>query len=336
MRAARPLVRAPASAHPWALLAAITLSVAGCDLTVVEILPPLNLVTARATVVITADPADPSRMETRMLAQLTRGSDVFDNLVPGASVRITGESGRSMELVEEVDPRSACATPLPKEIADRHGAEARLHIGSCYTAMASSAYFAPGEELSLMITMADGGILQGTTRIPGAFAPSALSVDGGRCRMEPDTNHRFAWRPAEGAWAYIGEAEITGLSPELWPWDGALHVPVTLIGEQSGMLFPRDFLFEVIGMDEGSLYRTLHGGLPAGAAADIAIGAVDRNWTNWVRLGRIIPQGEVRVPSVFGDGTGMFGTAVRWKVSVESRPAKGNGDLPLCGSKVVD
>ena len=334
--AARLPVRAAPIARLRAFLAAVAIGVAGCDLTVVEILPSGDLVTAGVTVVVTVDPADPSRIETRMLARLTRGRDVFDNLVPGASVWITGESGRSIELVEEADPRSACATPLPKAIAERRGDDARLPIGSCYTVTTSSAYFAPGEQLSLTITMADGETLQGVTRIPGAFAPSGLSVNGGRCRMEPGTNYRFAWPPAEAAWAYIGEAEITGLSPELWPRDDALHLPVTSIGDQTGMMFPRDFLFEVIDIREGSLYRTLHAGLPEGAAADIAIGAVDRNWTNWVRPGRLLPQGEVRVPSVFGDGTGMFGAAVRWKVSVESRHAEGEGDLPLCGPKVVE
>ena len=45
--------------------------------------------------------------------------------------------------------------------------------------------------------------------------------------------------------------------------------------------------------------------------------------------------GEVPVPSVFGDGTGWFGTGVRWKVAVESRAAGDEGvagELPLCGA----
>ena len=77
------------------------------------------------------------------------------------------------------------------------------------------------------------------------------------------------------------------------------------------------------------------GGLPGGASADVVIAALDRNWANWIREGRANINGVVLIPSVFGDGTGMFGTAVRWKVSVESRLADGEGDLPLCGPKVV-
>ena len=320
----------------WTLLAMTTAAVAGCDLAVVETLPSSDLVTAGVTVVVNVDPADPSRMGTRMLARLTRNRDVFDNEVPGASVWITGESGRSVQLVEEADPRDACRAAWPEEIASRDEFDSRLPIGSCYTATRFSAYFAPGEELSLIITMADGAILQGVARIPGKFAPSGLSLNDGRCRMEPDTNYRFGWPPAEGAWAYIGEAGITGLGDELWPYTEVLYVPVISIGDHTGMTFPRDFLFDVIYEREGELYRTLHRGLPAGTSADIAIGAVDRNWANWERPGRPLPQGEIRIPSVFGDGTGMFGAAVRWKVSVESRRAEGNGDLPLCGPHVVD
>ena len=53
--------------------------------------------------------------------------------------------------------------------------------------------------------------------------------------------------------------------------------------------------------------------------------ALDRNWANWIREGRLNINGETVVPSVFGDGTGMFGTAVRWKVEVvESRAAEGS------------
>ena len=66
------------------------------------------------------------------------------------------------------------------------------------------------------------------------------------------------------------------------------------------------------------------------------MGAVDLNWTNWIRQGRINLNGDVRVPSVFGNGTGWFGTAVRWRLSVESRHPNGDDDLPLCGPVLND
>ena len=76
-------------------------------------------------------------------------------------------------------------------------------------------------------------------------------------------------------------------------------------------------------------------GLPGGAHAEVTIAALDRNWANWIREGRLNINGETVIPSVFGDGTGMFGTAVRWKVEVESRAAEGAGDVPLCGPGVA-
>ena len=315
-------------------MATMTAAVAGCDLAGVETLSSSDLVTAGVTVVVNVDPADPSRMGTRMLARLTRARRAFENDVPGASVWISGEAGRSVQLAEEADPRDACQPPLPEEIADRYDFDARVPIGSCYTATRSSAFFVPGERLSLEVTMTDGRVLQGAARIPGTFAPAGMSLSEGRCRMEPDTNYRFVWPAAEGAWAYIGEAGITGLTDELWPYPEVLYLSLVSIGDQTDMTFPRDFLFDVIEESEGRLYRTLHQGLPAGASADIAIGAVDRNWTNWERPGRPLPTGEIRVPSVFGDGTGMFGAAVRWKVSVEARDAAEAGGLPLCGPMV--
>ena len=290
-----------------------------------------------ATVVLTVDPADPSRISTRAIALVSRSHQQVLFEVPGASVRITGVAGRSVSLVEEADPMGAC-TVLPKELYQVDG---RLQpIGSCHTATEASALFAPGEALTLSVTIPDGSVLEGTSRMPDAFVPQGLSVEDGRCRVEPGTGYRFAWLPVDGVWAHVGEAEITGLSPDLWSSDDALYLPVTVLGrgrEVTEMVFPGDFLLELLSdVDHLELHRTLRAGLPAGASADVVIAALDRNWANWIREGRANINGVVLIPSVFGDGTGMFGTAVRWNVSVESGHAEGEGDLPLCGPKVVD
>ena len=309
---------------------AIPLGLAGCELAEVEIQPAPDLVVAGVTVVLTVDPVDPSQVGTHILALITLNRRQESHEVPGASVWVTGESGRSLELREESDPLTSCATQLS-------GDYTRPPVGSCYTATASSTFFTPRETLSVLVTLADGGVLHGVSRVPGIFAPSGLSLDEGRCRLEPDTNHRFAWPPSDGARAYVVEAEIEGLDPELWWSEEPLHLPLTLIGGGAAeVVFPRDLLslFEV---DDRELARALETGLPTGTTADIAVGAVDRNWANWIRIGRITPGGPVLVPSVFGDGTGMFGTAVRWKVSVESRfGADAGGELPLCGPPVAD
>ena len=232
--------------------------------------------------------------------------------------------------VASPDPTSTCVTMFPGG-----GGRLRPPAGSCHVGRASWSHFAPGELLSLAVTLPDGGILTGESRLPGSFTPLGLSLKDGGCRVQPDTGHDFSWPRVDGAQAYIAEAQLTGLG-ELWQNDEPLYLVLTLRDpELTNMVFPRDFLYELIDRKKWELHRVLHQGLPEGTSANVTIGAVDRNWANWTRA-RFYGEGEVRVPSVFGDGTGMFGTAVRWQVSVESRAPSGDGDLPLCGAGVAD
>ncbi len=317
-------------------LLGMTAGAAGCDVTDVPTGSGQKVFVASATVVLTVDPAEPTRIGTRAVALVSEAWQQVLREVPGASVRITGASGRSLSLVEEEDPLGTC-TVLRRE---SYTVDGQLRpIGSCHTATAASAVFAPGELLTLAVTTPDGAVLEGTSRMPDAFVPRGLSVEDGRCRVEPGTAYRFAWSPVDGAWAHVGEAEVTGLSPSLWSSSDTLFLPVTVLGrgrEVTDMVFPRDFLLELLSdVDNVELHRTLDAGLPGGARAEVTIAALDRNWANWIREGRLNINGETVIPSVFGDGTGMFGTAVRWKVSVESRAADEAGDTPLCGPGVA-
>ena len=317
-------------------LLGMTAGAAGCDVTDVPTGSGQKLFVTSATVVLTVDPAEPTRIGTRAVALVSEAWQQVLREVPGASVRITGASGRSLSLVEEEDPLGTC-TVLRRE---SYTVDGQLRpIGSCHTATAASAVFAPGELLTLAVTTPDGAVLEGTSRMPDAFVPRGLSVEDGRCRVEPGTAYRFAWSPVDGAWAHVGEAEVTGLSPSLWSSSDTLFLPVTVLGrgrEVTDMVFPRDFLLELLSdVDNVELHRTLEAGLPGGARAEVTIAALDRNWANWIREGRLNINGETVIPSVFGDGTGMFGTAVRWKVSVESRAADEAGDTPLCGPGVA-
>lgn len=335
-RAARCPTRGIGERFLLTLLGMMAVGAAGCDLTDVPTGSGQKMFVASATVVLTMDPVEPSRIGTRAVALVSEAYQQGLTEVPGASVRITGASGRSLSLEEEMDPLGAC-TALDKELFTVDG---RLKsIGSCHTASAASAVFAPGEVLTLVVTTPEGGVLEGTSRMPDVFAPQGLSVEGGRCRVEPDTGYRFTWAPVDGAWAHVGEAEVSGLSPSLWSSSDPLYLPVSVLGrgrEVTDMVFPRDFLLELLSdVDNLDLHRTLDAGLPGGARAEVTIAALDRNWANWIREGRININGETAIPSVFGDGTGMFGTAVRWQVSVESREANGAGDLPLCGPGVT-
>ena len=299
----------------------------GCELAEVQTEPIPDLILAGVTVVLTVDPLDPSRVDTRASALITRFHREWEHEEPGASVRIAGESGRVLQLAEVPDPLATCVTQLL-------GGFTRPTAGSCHLAVAPAVHFAPGERLTLTVTLPDGGVLTGESRMPGLFAPSQMSLEDGRCRLDPDTGYRFDWTRSAGSSGYIAEARFAGLG-DLWDSEYPLHLEVTLRGaDQTQIAFPRGFLFDQLDLEPTDLYRTLREGLPEGSSAEVAIGAIDRNWANWVRLGRIDFSGEVPVPSVFGDGTGWFGTGVRWKVSVESRAAGDEGvagELPSCG-----
>ena len=331
------LMRAARRFRGVALFAAMSWWLAGCDLTDVPAGSGGNVFVTVATVVLTVDPAEPSRISTRAMALVSRSHQQVLSEVPGASVRITGASGRSMSLVEEADPLGAC-TVLSKELYEVDG---RLEpIGSCHTASTASALFAPGEVLTLTVTTPDGSVLEGTSRMPDAFVPQGLSVEDGRCRVEPGTGYRFAWPrrrrgmgPCGRGGDHRSQSRICGRRTT------PLYLPVTVLGrgrEVTEMVFPGDFLLQLLSdVRHFELHRTLRAGLPGGSSADVVIAALDRNWANWIREGRANINGVVVIPSVFGDGTGMFGTAVRWKVSVESRETDGAGDVPLCGPEVV-
>ena len=303
----------------------VSLVLGGCRLTDVEIVPSPEVVVAAVTAVLNVDdPLEPSQLELSIVALIARSHREISYEIPGATVRISGEHGQSIRLEEVADPRSTCLTKLA-------GGLRRPPAGSCHIGRMRPSPFSPGELLTLEVTLPDGGVLAGVSRLPGFFAPSGLSLSNGRCRLEPDTGYNFSWPRVLGAGTFLAEARVAGLG-ELWTNDEPLYLPATLRGpDHTNMIFPRDFLYELINRDEWELQRVLYTGLPEGASADVTIGAVDRNWANWIRV-RFAFEGEIRIPSVFGDGTGWFGTGVRWKVSVESRAAGDANELPSCGA----
>jgi hypothetical protein len=59
----------------------------------------------------------------------------------------------------------------------------------------------------------------------------------------------------------------------------------------------------------------------------VVVAAADRNYVNWVRGGNFNPSGLVRVPSVRGDGTGVFGSIVAKTVVLTTVP---ESTAPAC------
>ena len=305
----------------------------GCSLAETTIAEPEDIIVAEVQVVLTFADDDVSLDAWALLHRThqPRGA----RSLSGAEVEVWADPSRAIRL-EEQDSVGLCIAGNP---LDRDSLKIDLASDTvCFRAEAAPAPFAPGERLSARIVAPDGRVLTGVGRLPGAFSLVGLDEDDGRCRLEPDTNYRFRWSSAKGAWAYIADARFEGLTDALAP--RGLEAPDTLyllglsIGlEDTTIVFPREFgLFETLGADENErkVLRELRKGLPEGSSAGVAIAAADRNWVNWERGGNFNPSGQVRIPSLFGGGTGVFAAATRNQVWMKSS-VDGPREPPLCG-----
>jgi hypothetical protein len=239
-----------------------------------------------------------------------------------ADVQVTGPRGVRIRF--EPSPESdACLDVIP---------EARF---ACYVTRADqSSWILPGEEYNLEVVTSDGGRAYGRTRIPGRFDVAVPSLDRLRaCSLPPATALPLTWSRSAGTWSYIAEMEIHGLRAalaELVP--GEIPDPLSLTGlaiseADTTMTLPGDFgIFERAQFDQ-ALLIAIRDGLPAGVSVHVTIAAADRNYVNGVRGGSFNPSGRVRVPSVAGAATGLFGSmfVVRFRVEVEEESL-----LPPC------
>ncbi len=315
------------------VLAAASAS-AGCELTEVGLVDPEDVIIAEAHVVLTLRPGRPGNpaggVEMTMPTLLHRTYGGGPDGVPGAVVRIAGASGRVVQLVEGQDEDCLVARP-GFLFADYY------RRGTCYGAPAGTVPFEPGEQVSLEVRASGGQVLTATSRIPGAFALVEPLGAGAACRVEPDANHVFGWTTPQDVWTYVTETEVAGLRAPLA--ERGIESPDTLymlglaIGrEENHVVFPRQLgVLELLGDDsDADVLVALQGGLPDGTRATFSVSAVDQNWANWARGGDFNPSGLVRISSVFGDGAGVFGTAVQLRADVVASPA-GDGQPLLCG-----
>jgi hypothetical protein len=245
--------------------------------------------------------------------------------VEGARLSLTRDDGSVFEFAETA--LETCVTSLPVE-----------GTGTCYwLAPSVAALLVPGEALELTIALADGGVLRSLAVIPGDFAVQGVA-EGGRCLLPPATPLEVSWSQAANAWAYINETEITGMLAAF----ALLGIPVdsdtlALVGlsissSDTTIVFPGEFgIFNRFELDQ-AIATTLQQGLPAGTRAAVTISAADRNYVNWVRGGNFNPSGQVRVPSVRGDGTGVFAATVTRTFEVVVNPDVTGGayDAPAC------
>ncbi|MGD8276708.1 MAG: hypothetical protein PVH00_01725, partial [Gemmatimonadota bacterium] len=191
----------------------------------------------------------------------------------------------------------------------------------------------PDATYSLAITLGDGRRLEGRTTVPSPF--EVVNPAATRCAVPVDSTLELIWRSSPGAWVYVVETSLAGIRTALEP-DGidVPHDPLRLFGlsitaEDTTIVFPTEFgLFDRADAELGPVLLRIRDGLPPGVLADVVVSAADRNYVNWVRGGNFNPSGMIRIPSVSGDGTGVFGSLVPVYRRLESRS---DGELQRCG-----
>ncbi|MEX0891121.1 MAG: hypothetical protein WEB88_03045 [Gemmatimonadota bacterium] len=282
---------------PGRLLAAALLTgmISACELRDVTTAAPVDMVIAE--VVLLAD-------QSVQRAFLHRTFGPRGQTVPGARVEVHTEDGRIMRFAATT-MAGVCTVPGgPRE-------------GTCYVSVDSTAFTVePGARYRLEIELADGGRMHATTLVPGSF-DVLLPTPGPRtCSLPPETLMELRWTRSPGAWVYAVEADFGASLAQALP---ALNPPIpfrtvglSVGGADTTLVFPAELgVFDRFDDDAAATLAALQGGLPRGAAAEVVVAAAEPNYVNWVRGGTFNPSGTVRVASVSGDGTGVFGALVR-------------------------
>ena len=244
--------------------------------------------------------------------------------VPGAGVVITRGGTSSVEL-QEAD-QDACY-------------QDRRTRGTCYVASQEVAdKFQPGEQLELTIELSDGRTLRSATTIPGEFTLTGIE-DGSRCLLPVDTPLTVQWSRSNDTWAYISETLIVGLENSLSgavasvnEADSLWLLGLSLSASDTTIVFPTEFgIFQRFDLD-AEIAAQLQKGLTPGTQASVTVTAANRNYANWARGGNFNPSGRVSIPSVTGDGTGVFGASVTRTFEMVVNPDSSGAayELPAC------
>jgi hypothetical protein len=295
----------------------IPLAAAGCELQEVTVAIPQDVLVAEVYLRVEEDAGDGLA-----LLHWSGGTD------PGgtreARIEVTRDDGARASF-EEVAPEQ-CHDLLPEE--DFFTACFRLPQDD-------RALVRPGARFDLEVSLPGGESLEGRTTVPGDFELLSPRPPAGICRLSPRSLLPLEWTPSSGVWAYIPEVELRGIRAALE--DEGIEVvndPLILLGlaiseADTSIVFPSQFgLFRRFSGDR-DLLLALQEGLPSGVRARVLISALDRNATNWSRGGSFNPSGQVRTPSLFGDGTGVFASLVIRDVEVEVEEGD-ESNLPSC------
>lgn len=297
----------------------LSLTTTACELQEVMVVEVEDVIIVEAYALIGVDTPDPT-VGRRLWAFVSRtvgGEGALD--IPSAEVEVVRADGRRFVL-DPVDDQNCISD------ADR------VRPGVCYDAGSAAARLRPGDELELTVRLADGRTLGGRTTIPGDFR---LEQQASPCGVLPNTPFEVRWTRAEGTSAYVNETRIDGLDLALE--DEGIEAPdelfllgLSLSASDTTIVFPSQFgVFDRFDLDQELTVR-LQRGLPAGTQAFIGITATDRNYVNWARGGNFNPSGQVRVPSVQGDGSGVFASGVMRRFGVFAGSSDQTNALPRC------
>jgi hypothetical protein len=304
------------------LLALCLASVTGCELEEVTIVDVQPVVVAEVYANLSED-----GNEVRAYLHWTAGVDPTS--LPGLGqsvVTVSRSDGFAATLLQ--NPLEDCLESFPDEEED---------TGACFLAEEpDAALLGAGDTLHLDVSVPPDRLLVGATVVPAAFEISDLP---GECRLDPDTLLPIRWTRSSGAWAYVNETSIRGLPAALAP-EGieAEEDPLYLLGlsiadNDTTIVFPSEFgVFNRFELDQDLAVR-LQRGLPDGTVAEVTITAVDRNYINWARGGNFNPSGQVRVPSLSGDGTGVFGSTVHRGFAILSTDGSTPSGAPPCSTE---
>jgi hypothetical protein len=299
----------------WALLAAAI--TAACELQEVTVVDFTDVVVGEVYVQLAEEPQ--RHLVRAFIHGTAAGGEPDSETFDDALVRITREDGLVLDLALGQIPECVVA----------EGA-----TGSCFVDGGLASGLVPGDALSLTIGLADGRTLLGGLTIPGDFQLDGITAAA--CRLPPDTLLDVRWTRSSGAWAYVNETSINGLrdalaSDSIEVEEDPLHLlGLSITAADTTVVFPSEFgIFDRFDLDQDLAVR-LQRGLPDGTDALVTVAAVERNYVNWARGGNFNPSGQVRVASIRGDGTGVFGAAVVRSFSVVASAAPGGPpDCPL-------
>jgi hypothetical protein len=294
---------------------------AACELEEITVVNVEDVVVAEIFLALEADPAE---SEVRAFLHRTVGvPSERSSVLSDATVTVERSDGAMVAL--GIRPIDDCVL-LPAEGA----------LGACFVSQPGEAQtFSPGDRFEVTVELPGGSMITGGTNAPGEFEVVGRPT---MCRLNTDVLVPVTWTSSEGAWAYLNETSIRGLREALEPENIEVDVdddPLYLLGlsisdADTMIVFPSEFgVFNRFELDQAVSVR-LQRGLPVGTSAEVTITAVDRNYLNWVRGGRFNPSGQVRVPSLSGGGTGVFGSSIvrRFEVVATDDPTTTLPDCP--------